>query len=117
MNLPSSRCELLRRSKNHRENAPRISDGAKFDVGDIEKSMASAEICSIGAENSAPALPGAQNRAFLPRARRFCSVSRCELLPRSKNHRENAPGISGGAKFDVDDIEKSITSAEICSMR
>jgi hypothetical protein len=45
------------------------SDGAPIDVGDIERSIAGAGICSIGAENNAPALAGARIEQFLARRR------------------------------------------------
>jgi hypothetical protein len=88
---------LLPRSKNHRENAPGISTEANFEVGDIEKSMAGAEICSIGAENSAPALPGAPIGHRYRAPDDFAPVA-LRIAPAEQNHRENASGISSGAR-------------------
>jgi hypothetical protein len=109
-------CRSLRRSSNHRENAPGSSAGAKFDVGDFEKSIAGAEICSIRAEKSAPALPAARIGRLNRAEAEILLRSGCKLLRRSRNQRENAPESSGGAKVDVVDFEKSIAGAEICSI-
>jgi hypothetical protein len=80
---------------------------ATIDAGDIERSIAGAGICSIDAEQRAGAGRSVR-RMFLPR--RGCSLLRsgCELLPRSRNQRGNAPGISGGAKVDAGDIDRII---------
>jgi hypothetical protein len=65
--------------------------------------------CSIGAENSAPALAGA-------RIRRFLSHGSCGLLQRSKSQRGIAAGRCSGARIDVGDIDRTSAGAGICSI-